>query len=571
MFSAARAAVLLGLSCICTQPGPAQSYNFAELDRTVDSFARTQPNGVALVLIQNGRIVYERRTAGPAARESIHTASAIKVVTAALLSMLQEDGALALDAPLGGTLPAFRDTTPQLRITHLLSHTSGLPQEDDCLYHGEAATDVCVSRIAARGGRFRPGQFFEYGNSPFQVAAHAAEVATGKSWDKLFEEKLGRPLSLRCTTVIHRNLPVSTPAAANGAYSCVDDYIRILTMLSQRGAIEGRRVASSRAVARLFEPQTVGANMIFSPLLSYVDLNPLLALPNYGLGGFLDRVSADGRPLDLVSPGSEGFIPWLDAERNLAGLLVTQDSLKSAFPVYVAIKKLVAAIVPVPSLTSAGIVNAASYENTSLAPGMFVAFYGADLADTTMTLAPEQAVTSLAGTSILVNGEPALLFHASPHQLNAIMPLSLRGRQTATVTLERNGYRHPAFEHPVQAVSPGLFPFIFDANWQPVTIFRPARSGDTIILFLNGSGVAGDPKSPAAVMPVNSASHMNTRVLLAGRDATVLYQGAAQGMFPGTAQINIKLGEIPRGTTSAPLSIVIDGVATQSGFAIPVE
>ena len=104
MFSAARAAVLLGLSCICTQPGPAQSYNFAELDRTVDSFARTQPNGVALVLIQNGRIVYERRTAGPAARESIHTASAIKVVTAALLSMLQEDGALALDAPLGGTL-----------------------------------------------------------------------------------------------------------------------------------------------------------------------------------------------------------------------------------------------------------------------------------------------------------------------------------------------------------------------------------------------------------------------------------------------------------------------------------
>ena len=250
---------------------------------------------------------------------------------------------------------------------------------------------------------------------------------------------------------------------------------------------------------------------------------------------------------------------------------MTQDSLKSAFPVYVAIKQLVAAIVPVPSLTSAGIVNAASYENTSLAPGMFVAFYGADLADTTMTLAPEQAVTSLAGTSLLVNGEPALLFHASPHQLNAIMPLSLRGRQTATVTLERNGYRHPAFEHPVQAVSPGLFPFIFDANWQPVTIFRPARSGDTIILFLNGSGVAGDPKSPAAVMPVNSASHMNTRVLLAGRDATVLYQGAAQGMFPGTAQINIKLGEIPRGTTSAPLSIVIDGVATQSGFAIPVE
>ncbi|MEP7363647.1 MAG: serine hydrolase [Acidobacteriota bacterium] len=571
MSSAARAAVLLGVVWALVCPCSAQSYDFHELDRTVDEFARTQPSGVALVLIKDGRILYERRTAGRAAHDSIHVASAIKVVTATVLSMLHEEGVLSIDAPLGDSLPAFRETTPQLRISHLLSHTSGLPQEDDCLYHGEATTDVCVAQIAARGSRFRPGQFFEYGNSPMQVAAHAAEAVTGKSWDQIFEEMLGRPLSLNCTTVIHRDLPVSTPAAANGAFSCVDDFIRILTMLSQHGAIEGRRVTSSRSIARLFSPRTIGANMIFSPLLSYVELNPLLNLPNYGLGAFIDRISSDARPVDIVSPGSEGFIPWLDSERNLAGLLSTQDSLKSAYPVYVEIKKLIARIVPPNPLSSSGILNAASYENGSLAPGMFVSLYGNDLADTTITLAPEQAVTSLAGTSLLVNGEPALLFYASPGQLNAIMPLSLRGRQTATISLERNGFRQPSFEHPVQPVSPGLFPFIYDANWEPVTIFKPAHAGDTIVLFLNGSGVAGDPKSPAAVVPTNSASNTNTRVLLAGKEATVLYEGAAQGMFPGTAQINIKLGQVPRGMQAAPLSVVIDGVATQAGFGIPVE
>ena len=571
LFTAARAAVLVGVVLGFPHLNSAQSYDFRDLDRTVDEFASTQPNGVALVLIKDGRILYERRTPGPAARESIHTASAIKMVTAMLLSMLHEEGVLSLDAPLGDALPAFRETTPQLHISHLLSHTSGLPQEDECLQQGAAATDVCVGRIAARGGRFRPGQFFEYGNAPLQIAAHAAEAVTGKSWDTLFEEKLGRPLSLNCTTVIHRKRPVSTPAAANGAFSCVDDYIRILTMLSQRGAIEGRRVASPRAVARLFSHHTIGSRMIFSPLLPFGDRNPLLTAPNYGLGAFLDRVSADGRPLDLVSPGSEGFIPWLDSERNLAGLLVTQDSLKSAFPVYTEIKRLVGRIVPPAALTSSGILNAASYENGSLAPGMFVTFYGTDLADETITLSPGRAVTSLAGTALLVNGEPALLFHASPYQLNAIMPLSLRGRQTATIALERNGYRHPSFEHPVQPVSPGLFPFIFDGNWQPVTIFRPARSGDIVVLFLNGSGVKGDHVSPAAVVPTNGPSNTETRVLLAGKEATVLYQGAAQGMFPGTAQINIKLGDIPPGITSAPLTVVIDGVATQAGFRIPVE
>jgi uncharacterized protein (TIGR03437 family) len=568
---AARAVVLSSLALASLRPGFAQTYDFRELDRYIDEFARTQPDGVALVLIKDGRILYERRSAGRAAREQIHVASAIKVVTATLLSMLEEEGVLSLDAPLGDSLPAFRDTDPRLHISHLLSHTSGLPREDDCLYHGEATTDACVAQIAARGGRFRPGQFFEYGNSPFQVAAHAAEVATGKSWDQIFEEKLAGPLGLKCTTVIHRNLPVSTPAAANGAFSCVDDYIRILTMLGQHGAIEGRRVTSSRAVARLFSPQTVGANMISSPLLPFVELNPLLNLPNYGLGAFLDRVSPDGRPLDLVSPGSEGFIPWLDSERNLAGLLATSDSLKSAFPIYMGIKQRIAAIIPSSPLTSSAIFNAASYENGSLAAGMFVTIFGAGLADTTVTLPPEQAVTSLGGTSLLVNGEPALLFHASPGQLNAIMPLSLRGRQTATVALERNGYRYPAFEHPVQQASPGLFPFIFDANWQPVSIFRPAHAGDVLVLFLNGSGVSGDPKSPAAVVTANSASNANTRVLLSGKEATVLYQGAAQGMFPGTAQINIKLGEIPRGMSMATLTVIVDGVATQAGFGIPVE
>jgi len=567
----ARVAVLLGVVCGSIHFCAAQDFDFHELDRTIDQFARTQPNGVALVLIKDGRILYERRTGGPAAREPMHIASAIKVVTATILSMLHEDGALSLNAPLSDALPAFAETTPQLRISHLLSHTSGLRPEDDCLYHGQASTATCVARIAAVGGRFHPGQFFEYGNSPFQVAAHAAEVLTGRSWDQIFEEKLGKPLSLGCTTVIHRNLPVSTPAAANGAFSCADDYIRILTMLSQHGALEGRRVASSRSIARLFSPQTIGANMIVSPLLSFVDLNPLLRWSNYGLGAFIDRAAADGRTLDIVSPGSEGFIPWLDSERNLAGLLATKDSLKSAYPVYVEIKKLIARIVPPAPLSSSGILNAASYENGSLAPGMFVTLYGNDLAGATITLDPEQAVTSLAGTSLLVNGEPVLLFHASPHQLNAIMPLSLRGRQTATIALQRDGYRYPSFEHPVQPVSPGLFPFIFDANWQPVTIFRPAHSGDTIVLFLNGSGVTGDHRSPAVVVPGNSVNSANTRVLLAGKEATVLYQGAAQGMFPGTAQINIKLGEIPRGMSSAELSVVIDGVATQQGFGIPVE
>lgn len=559
--------LLLAGTMARAQQGP----DFSSLDRFLDDFAKAQPDGAALVLVQNGRVLYERRSGGAALEEPRQTGSAIKMVTAALLSALDEERQLTLDGTLAAPRQALPAESQTIRLSHLLSHGSGLPGESECFTRGLASTAECAERLMAGGGKFRPGTYFDYGNAPFQVAAAAAEKATGKAWNEIFERVLGGPLSLRCTNVMRQSVPIPSPAAANEAVSCLSDFVRIYTMLAQRGALEGRRVLPARAVARLLENRVAGAAMLGSPLTPFAALNPIYRTPSYGLGTFLDRYSGDGRPLDAVSPGSRGLVPWLDSERNLAAVLYSPPNLDATFPAYVEIKKRVATVVPPVALSSAGIVNAFSSENHSLVPGSFVTFYGSKLAERSVTVSPDAATAELGGVSILLEGEPAPLFHVSPGQVNGMVPLSLRGRETAQVTLVRNGVRETSFEHPVQPVAPGIFPVIFDARWQPVTIFRPARAGDYLVVFLSGAGVGAGVTNPLAAVEATEARGGETQVLIGGGEARLLFHGTPQGMFPGTTQLNLQLGQFARGSTALPLTVVVDGVATQAGLTIPVE
>jgi uncharacterized protein (TIGR03437 family) len=546
--------------------------DFRRLDLYVDEFARKQPQGAALVLAQNGRILYERRSGGAVLDEPRQVGSAIKIVTAALLSALDEERVLSLNGTPADPKQSAPAGASVIRLWHLLSHTSGLPMEYACFLEGQASTAECAERLLAEGGRSRPGAVFDYANAPYQVAAAAAEKATGRGWREIFERILGGPMGLRCTDVMRHSVNVSSPAAANEAVSCLNDFVRIYTLLAQRGALEGRRVLPARAVARLLENRVSGTAMLGSPLAPFVNLDLIYRTPSYGLGAFLDRYSGDGRPQDAVTPGSRGMVPWLDSERNLAGVLYSPGGgLDTAFPAYVEVKRIVAQIVPPVPLNSAGIVNAFSSENTSLVPGSFVTFYGNRLADRTLTVSPDSATAELGGVSILLESEPAPLFHVSPGQVNAIVPLSLRGRETARVTLVRNGVREASFEHPVQSVAPGIFPVIFDTRWQPVSIFRPARAGDHLVVFLNGAGVGQEVTDPLAASQASVERGGQTLVLVDGAQARLLFHGTPQGMFPGTTQLNLQLGQFAPGSTALPLTVVVDGVATQAGLSIPVE
>ncbi len=78
-----------------------------------------------------------------------------------------------------------------------------------------------------------------------------------------------------------------------------------------------------------------------------------------------------------------------------------------------------------PTINSGGVVNAASSNAQSLAPGSLIALYGSKLVDSQGTATETPLPSSLGGGSILIGGRKAPLLFASDGQVNAMVPFGL--------------------------------------------------------------------------------------------------------------------------------------------------
>jgi D-alanyl-D-alanine carboxypeptidase len=133
-------------------------------------------------------------------------ASATKPVTATLVALLAERGALDLDEPVAMWLPVLPHAhrlTPRL----LLAHRSGLREymRDPAIrartLGGEPGhrwtRGAVIYAIARLGSEREPDRMFAYRNSNYVVAAEIAERAGGRDLESLLADLIARPLGLR--------------------------------------------------------------------------------------------------------------------------------------------------------------------------------------------------------------------------------------------------------------------------------------------------------------------------------------------------------------------------------------
>lgn len=151
-----------------------RGYGFADLDRRLPFTPETPSDGASLA----------------------------KTFTAALLVGLHEEKRLDLDAPARRLLPEL--PYPGVTLRHLLSHTSGIPvldydYFDPYLSRGEPRTTARLLQVLAARTPPRatpPGTAFEYSSLGFDLAALAAERATGTTYAALLDERFFRPLGM---------------------------------------------------------------------------------------------------------------------------------------------------------------------------------------------------------------------------------------------------------------------------------------------------------------------------------------------------------------------------------------
>jgi methyl acetate hydrolase len=309
----------------------------------------------------------------------VRIASQTKAITSVAVMQLVESGKLDLDAPASEYLPRLADIevlegfdedgkpvrrppTSQATVRQLLTHTSGYVYE---IWNSNAARSVALGLVPSilAGGdgftyaplAFDPGTRWEYGIST-DILGIIVEEVSGQSLDEYFRQQIFEPLKMpdtffdvpedkanRVATVYSRAsdgkltpVPMALDgggfrSGGGGLFSTASDYTRFMRSLLNGGELDGARILSSSSVDlmaqnQIGELEVPDAVQSPSPALSNdVDFKSWRA-KKFGLGFIINTDNGpDGRSKGSLSwAGLYNSYYWIDREKNVCGVLITQ-------------------------------------------------------------------------------------------------------------------------------------------------------------------------------------------------------------------------------------------------------
>jgi CubicO group peptidase (beta-lactamase class C family) len=238
--SIAAAIVALLLAAVSsTAQNPSQTVDSIDpaLQAKIDRIAMQvlEQSGVpsaSLAIVQHGKLVYTRaygngrlatdsQPAVPATLEMRYSIGSIsKQFTAAAILMLQEQGKLSLDDPLGKYISGLT-RGGEVTIRQILSHTSGYQDywpEDyvmSPMLHSESAQQI-LDTWAKKPLDFDPGTQWQYSNTNYVIAGRIVEIVSGRPLFDFITQRIFRPLGM--TSVWNTDEAKLTQADATAYY-----------------------------------------------------------------------------------------------------------------------------------------------------------------------------------------------------------------------------------------------------------------------------------------------------------------------------------------------------------------
>lgn len=169
--------------------------------------------GVSLAIVDGDKIVHLRgfghaRPGGdaPTPQTPFFIGSLTKSFTALAIMQLVEAGKIDLDAPIQRYLPWFRvadqQASSQIRMRHLLNHTSGLPgllgmaNLGDFDYRPDA-TERQARALSRLKLTRAVGSSFEYSNLNYNLLGLIIEAVSGESYADYVQHHIFDPLEMR--------------------------------------------------------------------------------------------------------------------------------------------------------------------------------------------------------------------------------------------------------------------------------------------------------------------------------------------------------------------------------------
>lgn len=173
-------------------------------------------NGSILVF-DSSKVIY-KKSFGYANKESrvkndfdsqFCLASVSKPFTALAILKLKEENLLSLEDKISKYLPKLPNYTKEIRIKHLLTHTSSLPINYGLTYkQGLKNTDFLNFLKNEQSLNFQPGDKFSYSNCGYVLLSLIVEKITNQTFHSYMKENIFSPMGMNNTLVNGEHKPV---------------------------------------------------------------------------------------------------------------------------------------------------------------------------------------------------------------------------------------------------------------------------------------------------------------------------------------------------------------------------
>lgn len=270
-----------------------------------------------------------------------------KMFTAAAILALVERGTLDLEAPVGRYLADAPASWSGIRLWHLLTHTSGIPDyTSDTFDYRRDYTEADLTRMAfALPLEFPAGQRWNYSNTGYVLLGVIISRTTGQPYWHYLRERIFTPAGMPTARVISEADIVPHRAAgylvnADGQYTN-QNWVAPVTNTTADGSlllslqdmvawarvVRDRHVLSAESWARAHTPVTLNSGRPYP----------------YGMAWFLDTVN--GQPYRQHGGAWQGFLTQFSYYASSDLTIVVLANSRTADPLSIA-TRLAGAIDP---------------------------------------------------------------------------------------------------------------------------------------------------------------------------------------------------------------------------------
>jgi CubicO group peptidase (beta-lactamase class C family) len=206
-----------------------QSKTAAALDSFFQTIFKSDEPGAAVLIAKDGKIIYKNgfgiadvKTKEPVTTKTLFNLGSItKTFVAYGILKLASENKLSLDDDLYKYFPDFKNAAiaKQVRLYHLLTHTSGLPdsrrvKEEHDFYLIAKDEENWAPIKQTDTLEFAPGSNYKYSNPAFNGLALIIEKVTAQKWQNYIAENIFKPAGMKTSTITDGPHPSSGVAHA---------------------------------------------------------------------------------------------------------------------------------------------------------------------------------------------------------------------------------------------------------------------------------------------------------------------------------------------------------------------